>query len=389
MRFCWRNLIRPCNIRFRQTNLSWAHHDYLRFPSSLTATTGSLGRPVADLSGPAMWRWQLRVNEIYIISIPDDAMVEQSAQGFFYKYVMRTQPIVRWFELRANGTADLRLEYSPETGFSAYGKENNQWVSKINQDLSKKTMPSESSSSTGESEDKSVGATKLPREYGAILVAHKQGGDKFGGFTPEALADELAKFPPVFSKISFNVCKAVGSPSRDEAHHQGWEFEQINPTSAEIDMYKKANKDRILKELADANNGKRVNSIPKKRWDQEEALKTKTQFKSTTEKGVIYALRDFNMIVRFLHKYVRAKDTTEKVLVAGYDIGLTAAHPEKKKPRPPGSFENQFIGRRLTDNGTFISDLPDYLDHKQCFIAERGKQGIVQRVELSGWTDRV
>lgn len=335
----------------------------------------------------------MRVDEIYIISIVEDTMVEQSAQAFFYKYVMRDNTRVWWYDLRNDETFRLRLGYTPAGGFEVPQGEPLNWKSRVEKDLKKKpasTAPS-SSGEANAAESNSIDETEATLRYGAIVVAHKHPADKFGSFTPERLAILMAdNLDPIFSKISFNVCKAAGASSTKDEELGDWSRHVINPSKQEIAKYKKDNTVSVLKALNDARpQGPKILQVPKQYWDTIDALKTRIEFrpKDSTQINDIYDGRNFNTIVRFLHKYVRQKNTPQKVLVAGYDEGLTAAHPDKKERMPTAKpFLNSYIGRRITDSGAFMSDNPR---HKFCFVAANGKNGLVARIELSGWTDRI
>lgn len=339
----------------------------------------------------------MNVNRLFILRIvadDSDGMVQHSAQGLFYKNVARNGTrIVHWYDVPENGNAILRLQYIPGQGFDDKGKltldvPNNydmKWASKISADFEKmhNVQAARAKASIAGEPLPALPGTPLPEgteNVGAIIACHthNQTHTFTDRYSPEQLATRLAQcFDTTFRMISFNACNAAGKHGQTALQLQKspmdkWEVRTVQKTKTEIDAILLDASQKQWKGKKEATAAYLKKNYGGDFWDKKKIF---TDDGGTTQIGV----DEFTLISRFLRQYVKDKNCTDRVIVAGYDSEITAAHPDKQWTKGIG---DDMIGRRVDSRKQRV----DRANRKFYFLAENGKNGIVQKVAQAQWT---
>lgn len=333
----------------------------------------------------------MNVSHLYILSFPindgpgQDEILEQSAQGLFHKYAVFRNCKITWYEFRGFGAGTLKLAWDPDN-----------YETNIESNIAIDMRKPQSSSTYIES--KEVKWVKKTTEHkqtqkieykahtkehnnGAIIVAHGSSGS-IAEKTPESFAEHLAhitsendpsdeKILPKFDKIVFNVCKQAETSINEKALPAPWE------TIRQFDT------DSLEKWRAQQQQQKRKpDHIPYNEFYPPQKTKVKFDVAAlNTETNEIYSAKDFTSLVRFAYAYAKLCGS-RNVLVAGYEKFVTAAHPEKLKPRP---LPINRYGSKTNSAGQF--DIVSR-EKKYYSVTVTPTGQLTTAINQAGWTDK-
>lgn len=341
-----------------------------------------------------------------IVADDTDHMVQHSCQGLFYKNVMKDATrTVQWFDIPTVGVPVLRMQYTPGQGFDQKRRLqidtpnhfDTQWASKLSDDFEKKhgvaAALHQAQSGNQQVPDMPDWSRPGASTRGAIIGCHSHNATHTftDRYTPEQLATRLAEcFDFTFRAISFNVCNVASQHGQQPAHlkiddKKSWTKTQIVKTPEEIAaLEKEATRASWMKQKKKSapdeppENYKATGGFIKKNFPN--LYMPKTAFEHD---GQAIEITKFTMVSRFLRQYVIARNCIHDVIVAGYDGEITAAHPDK--PKFGNAANDNDIGRRVLPNKQFVHNA----NIKHYFIAQNGKNGIIQKVASPDWSNHL
>jgi len=266
----------------------------------------------------------MKVENLYIISTQEDAQVKGSARGFLYKYMMNNNAKTIFVYEFSNGKAVLETCARKQDGggwqLTAGATANNQ------EDAADAAMPTNEFTkfaeihlaNVNESLSPSKKTYKTTHANGAIIICHAS-SMALANTEPELFAQNLiactktaesetAPFP-IFPKIVFNACKAA------KYFEKASELETTN--------FWEAGKKKI-------GNGKKapeVNVAIFKQAGKQEDDDENRLTRPAHQQEIILKEKFFNPVFRFLNIYGR--HFNKDIIVAGYDVALTAADMSK------------------------------------------------------------
>jgi hypothetical protein len=334
-------------------------------------------------------RCDMNVDHVFVISLieDNDNMVLHSAQGLFYKNVMKTGARkVDWYDLPIHDVPQLRLSYTPGLGFKEKilqfdvgNSIDTSWATKISEDFENKFKIKHSGNDF----------PTLPHgkiaTIGAIIVCHTHLNTYTltAHYTPEQLASRLANaFDQTFRMISFNACEVAKRHDTNPKYLKKNDAESWTYKEAELTPEEKEKKlaDYFEKQFPGGSKQHKTAtpSYMKKNhpgWDKKRSF-------IDHDGSVEIEMNEFTIVSRFLRQYVKDKNCSERVMVAGYDESITAAHPDKKVGGQVSAKKNDDIGRRMSMAGTMMRGSKK----KRYFLAVNGNTGITMRVsDQSEW----
>jgi hypothetical protein len=271
------------------------------------------------------------------------------------------------------------MSYTPGQGFEEKSLKfdiavpvDTKWASRMSTDFEKKFQIK------SQNKDMPALADGKISTMGAIIVchAHLNTYTLTPHYTPEQLASLLAEsFDETFRMISFNVCEVARRHDTNakylkKSDAESWTFkEQPLTPEAKIEKQKQRFADQFPKgsKRTDQASEKFMNSnYPG--WDKKRSF--------VDVDGTEVDMAEFTIVSRFLRQYVKDKNCQQRVMVAGYDESITAAHPEKIVAGKISATQDGHIGRRVSMAGEPMKGSVK----KRFFLAENGQTGITMRV---------
>jgi hypothetical protein len=340
----------------------------------------------------------MNVEHLHIITMNTDDMVRKSALGFLYKYMMRAdiksitlvhlegatgehfflnrftrdadgirwvdQPTGKWRESEKEFDASVHPEHAAE--------------------LEKLIVQRVQAERKAVEEQKPT--YQRNHTNGAIVVVHGTTTD-INGIQPELLAKVFVKLIndkvfPIFDKIVFNACR-IGKTLTQKTQVEGrlayWDY------STRKGQKRTRDKPAVQPSHVFTFNPQTTKEYEAPLSTPEDLIPVENDLLVTQ---ITIDMGFYNCVYRFLNVYGKLCGN-DKVMVAGYDDALTAAHPHKgNKNTEFAALENS--GRKyLLEPQSSVPKSWMKPEHKFAYMFTRNTDGsIISELEPSGWSDK-
>ncbi|GHD68265.1 hypothetical protein [Jeongeupia chitinilytica] len=344
----------------------------------------------------------MNVEHLHIITMNTDPMVRQSAMGFLYKYMMR--PGIRSITVAHIGNSSWALQllsrftrHDDGIGWVADAKVHQDW---LDGNVSHPASVDESRlSEIGVLAAKNAGTAQPHSRMhvnGAIVVVHGTSHD-IDGQQPELVAKGFVRLTkkgdlPVFDKIVFNACRIGKTLTQATQLLAGnaavyWDFSnrkgrKKNGSTAEV----KASHVFTFNPEKGLEYETETAELLGKKLDQELVAKKEDVLvdQITIDQGF------YNCIYRFLNVYGTGCNH-KQIMVAGYDVPLTAAHPDKWGGVIDGAQLLENSGRKMLQDADDNYRPTAWVQgqHKVAYAFTRnGETSTLVELKQPGWSDR-